>query len=61
MDLGDKGKISKYEIFFDDGYLFFKVKIVICEQIVVKYFNMEIIGMFLVVINKLEKLVFMKM
>ena len=61
MDLGDKGKTSKHEISFDDGYSLFKPKTATREQIAAKYLNTEITGMLSAVTNKLEKSASMKM
>lgn len=60
MDLGDKGKTSKHEISFDDGYSLFKAKTATREQIAAKYLNTEITGMLSAVTNKLEKSASMK-
>ena len=61
MDLGDKGKTSKHEISFDDGYSLFKAKTATREQIAAKYLNTEITGMLSAVTNKLEKSASIKM
>ena len=61
MDLGDKGKTSKHELSFDDGYSLFKAKTATREQIAAKYLNTEITGMLSAVTNKLEKSASMKM
>ena len=61
MDLGDKGKTSKHELSFDDGYSLFKTKTATREQIAAKYLNTEITGMLSAVTNKLEKSASMKM
>lgn len=61
MDLGDKGKTSKHELSFDDGYSLFKAKTATREQIAAKYLNTEIMGMLSAVTNKLEKSASMKM
>jgi len=61
MDLGDKGKTSKHELSFDDGYSLFKAKTATREQIAAKYLNTEISGMLSAVTNKLEKSASMKM
>lgn len=61
MDLGDKGKTSKHELSFDDGYSLFKAKTATREQIAAKYLNAEITGMLSAVTNKLEKSASMKM
>ena len=60
MDLGDKGKTSKHEISFDDGYSLFKAKTATREQIAAKYLNTEISGL-LTKTNKMEKSASMKM
>lgn len=60
MDLGDKGKTSKHELSFDDGYSLFKAKTATREQIAAKYLNTEISGMLSAVTNKLEKSASMK-
>ena len=61
MDLGDKGKTSKHELSFDDGYSLFKAKTATREQIAAKYLNTEITVMLSAVTNKLEKSASMKM
>ena len=61
MDLGDKGKTSKHELSFDDGYSLFKAKTATREQIAAKYLNTEITGMLSAVTNKLEKSASMRM
>ena len=61
MDLGDKGKTSKHELSFDDGYSLFKAKTATREQIAAKYLNTEITEMLSAVTNKLEKSASMKM
>ena len=61
MDLGDKGKTSKHELSFDDGYSLFKAKTATREQIAAKYLNTEITGMLSAMTNKLEKSASMKM
>lgn len=61
MDLGDKGKTSKHELSFDDGYSLFKAKTATREQIAAKYLNTEITEMLSAVTNKLEKSTSMKM
>ncbi|EJW97243.1 MutS domain I protein [gut metagenome] len=61
MDLGEKGKTSKHEISFDDGYSLFKAKTATREQIAAKYLNTEITGMLSTVTNKMEKTASLKM
>lgn len=45
VDMGDKGRTSKHEISFDDGYALFKTKTATREQIAAKYLSTEIKGM----------------
>ena len=61
VDMGDKGRTTKHEISFDDGYSLFKAKTATREQIAAKYLNTEISGMLSAVTNKLEKSASMKM
>lgn len=60
VDMGDKGKTSRQEISFDDGYSLFKTKTATREQIAAKYLNTEIAGM-LTAHNKIEKSASIKM
>ena len=61
VDMGDKGRTSKHEISFDDGYSLFKAKTATREQIAAKYLNTEIKGMLSANTPKLEKSASMKM
>ena len=56
-----RGKTSKHELSFDDGYSLFKAKTATREQIAAKYLNTEISGMLSAVTNKLEKSASIKM
>ncbi|MCS2793826.1 DNA mismatch repair protein MutS [Bacteroides faecis] len=55
VDMGDKGKTSKQEISFDDGYSLFKTKTATREQIAAKYLTTEIVGMLAARSVKVEK------
>ena len=61
VDMGDKGRTTKHEISFDDGYSLFKAKIATREQIAAKYLNTEISGMLAAKSVKVEKSASMKM
>lgn len=61
FDLGDKGKTSKQELSFDDGFALFKTKTASREQIAAKYLNSEITGILNNPQMKMEKSVSMKM
>lgn len=61
VDMGDKGKTSKQEIAFDDGYSLFKTKTATREQIAAKYLNTEITGMLTAHTAKVEKSASIKM
>ena len=61
VDMGDKGRTTKHEISFDDGYSLFKAKIATREQIAAKYLNTEISGMRAAKSVKVEKSASMKM
>ena len=61
VDMGDKGKTSKQEISFDDGYSLFKTKTATREQIAAKYLTTEITGMLTAHTAKVEKSVSIKM
>ena len=60
MDMGDKGRTTKHEISFDDGYSLFKAKTATREQIAAKYLNTEITGMLAAKSVKVEKSTSMK-
>ncbi len=61
VDMGDKGRTTKHEISFDDGYSLFKAKTATREQIAAKYLNTEITGMLAAKSVKVEKSASMKM
>ena len=61
VDMGDKGRTTKHEISFDDGYSLFKAKTATREQIAAKYLNTEITGMLAAKSIKVEKSASMKM
>lgn len=61
VDMGDKGRTTKHEISFDDGYFLFKAKTATREQIAAKYLNTEITGMLAAKSIKVEKSASMKM
>ena len=61
MDMGDKGKNSRHEVSFDDGYSLFKAKTATREQIAAKYLNTEITGLLAAHSVKLEKTASLKM
>lgn len=61
VDMGDKGRTTKHEISFDDGYSLFKAKTATWEQIAAKYLNTEISGMLAAKSVKVEKSASMKM
>ena len=61
VDMGDKGKTSRHEISFDDGYSLFKTKTATREQIAAKYLNTEITGLLSAQTAKLDKTASMKM
>lgn len=60
VDMGDKGRTTKHEISFDDGYPLFKAKTATREQIAAKYLNTEISGMLAAKSVKVEKSASMK-
>ena len=60
VDMGDKGRPTKHEISFDDGYSLFKAKTATREQIAAKYLNTEISGMLAAKSVKVEKSTSMK-
>lgn len=60
VDMGDKGRTTKHEISFDDGYSLFKAKTATREQIAAKYLNTEITGMLAAKSVKVEKSTSMK-
>lgn len=55
VDMGEKGRTSKQEISFDDGYSLFKAKTATREQIAAKYLNTEITGLLAGNTAKVEK------
>lgn len=61
VDMGDKGKTSRQEISFDDGYSLFKTKTATREQIAAKYLTTEIAGMLATHTAKVEKSASIKM
>ena len=61
VDMGDRGKTSRHEISFDDGYSLFKTKTATREQIAAKYLNTEITGMLAGNTARVEKSASMKM
>jgi len=61
VDMGDKGRTTKHEISFDDGYSLFKAKTATREQIAAKYLNTEISGMLAAKSVKVEESASMKM
>lgn len=61
VDMGDKGKTSRQEISFDDGYSLFKTKTATREQIAAKYLTTEITGMLAAHTAKVEKSASVKM
>lgn len=61
VDMGDKGKTSRQEISFDDGYSLFKTKTATREQIAAKYLTTEITGMLAAHTAKMEKSASVKM
>lgn len=61
VDMGDKGKTSRQEISFDDGYSLFKTKTATREQIAAKYLTAEITGMLAAHTAKVEKSASIKM
>ncbi len=61
VDMGDKGRTSKKEISFDDGYSLFKVKTATRDQIAAKYLNTEITGLLAANTAKMDKSASMKM
>ena len=60
VDMGDKGRTSKKEISFDDGYSLFKAKTATREQIAAKYLNTEITGLLAAKTAKMDKSASMK-
>ena len=60
VDMGDKGRTTRHEISFDDGYSLFKTKTAPREQIAAKYLNTEITGMLAAKSVKAEKSASMK-
>lgn len=60
VDMGDKGRTTRHEISFDDGYSLFKTKTATREQIAAKYLNTEITGMLAAKSVKAEKSASMK-
>lgn len=61
VDMGEKGRTSKKEISFDDGYSLFKAKTATRDQIAAKYLNTEITGLLAANTAKMDKSAFMKM
>lgn len=61
VDMGDKGRTSKKEISFDDGYSLFKAKTATRDQIAAKYLNTEITGLLAAKTAKVDKSASMKM
>ena len=61
VDMGEKGRTSKKEISFDDGYSLFKAKTATRDQIAAKYLNTEITGLLSANITKMDKSASMKM
>ena len=61
VDMGDRGRTSRHEISFDDGYSLFKAKTATREQIAAKYLSTEIKGMLAAATAKMEKSASMKM
>lgn len=61
VDMGDKGRTSKHEISFDDGYSLFKTKTATREQIAAKYLTPEIKGLLSAPAAKMDKSASMKL
>lgn len=61
VDMGDKGRTSKHEISFDDGYSLFKTKTATREQIAAKYLTPEIQGLLNAPAAKMDKSASMKL
>ena len=61
VDMGDKGRTSKHEISFDDGYSLFKTKTATREQIAAKYLTTEIKGLLSAPAAKMDKSASMKL
>lgn len=61
VDMGEKGRTSKKEISFDDGYSLFKAKTATRDQIAAKYLNTEITGLLAAKTAKVDKSASMKM
>lgn len=61
VDMGEKGRTTRQEISFDDGYSLFKAKTATREQIAAKYLNTEITGLLAANTAKVEKSASMKM
>ena len=61
VDMGEKGRTSKKEISFDDGYSLFKAKTATRDQIAAKYLNTEITGLLAANTAKMDKSASMKM
>ena len=59
--MGEKGRTSKKEISFDDGYSLFKAKTATRDQIAAKYLNTEITGLLAAKTAKVDKSASMKM
>ncbi len=60
VDMGEKGRTSKKEISFDDGYSLFKAKTATRDQIAAKYLNTEITGLLAANTAKMDKSTSMK-
>ena len=60
VDMGEKGRTSKKELSFDDGYSLFKAKTATREQIAAKYLNPEVKGMMAARAAKQEQAATMK-
>ena len=61
VDMGEKGRTTRQEISFDNGYSLFKAKTATREQIAAKYLNTEITGLLAANTAKVEKSASMKM
>jgi len=61
VDMGERGRTSKHEISFDDGYSLFKTKTATREQIAAKYLGTEMRGMLAAPVAKVQQSAAMKM
>jgi len=61
VDMGERGRTSKHEISFDDGYSLFKTKTATREQIAAKYLGTEMRGMLAAPVAKVQQSASMKM